>query len=171
MRGCLRNGQPNSDRQAPKKSELLSHAITPARYITMIHIQSPTSVVKFACRLLSSELACFGASRSSRFARQPSSGPSAHTLAEIRFIVCNQCQPCNHGMRSDPETVVSDHLASRFQRRPNRSVGFDRRFRQGERWQKMHELTQPLKRPNPLLALGGAIEQLAVGNDESAASQ
>jgi hypothetical protein len=27
----------------------------------MIHIQSPTSVVKFACRLLSSELACFGA--------------------------------------------------------------------------------------------------------------
>ena len=72
-------------------------------------------------------------------------------------------------MRSDPEMVVSDHLASRFQRRPNRSVRFDRRFRQGERWQKMHELT--LKRPNPLLALGGAIEQLAVGNDESAASQ
>jgi hypothetical protein len=31
----------------------------------MIHIQSPTSVVKFACRLLSSELACFGASQES----------------------------------------------------------------------------------------------------------
>ena len=74
-------------------------------------------------------------------------------------------------MRSDPEMVVSGHFASRFQPRPNRSVRFDRRFRQGERWQKMHELTQPLKRPNPLLALGGAIEQLAVGNDESAASQ
>jgi transposase len=35
-------------------------------------------------------------------------------------------------MRSDPEIVVSDHLASRFQFRPNRSVRFGRRFRQGD---------------------------------------
>src|ERR1019366_8237833 len=84
---------------------------------------------------------------------------------KFAFIVCNQCQACNHGMRSDPEIVVSDHLPFRFQLRPNRSVCFGRRFRQGERGQQMHELPQPLKRRNPLLALGGAIEQLAIGND------
>ncbi len=31
---------------------------------------------------------------------------------KFAFVVCNQCQPSNHGMRSDPEIVVSDHLAS-----------------------------------------------------------
>src|SRR5208282_6546155 len=84
--------------------------------------------------------------------------------SKFAFIVCNQRQPCNHGMRSDPEIVVSDHLASRFQLRPNRSVRFCRRFRQGECGQHMHELTQSLKRCNSLHALCRAIEQLAVGN-------
>lgn len=30
---------------------------------------------------------------------------------EFALIVCDQCQPGNHGMRSDPEIVVADHLA------------------------------------------------------------
>ena len=61
---------------------------------------------------------------------------------EFALIICNQRQPCNHRVRSDPEIVIFDHLASRFQLRPNRSVRFGRRFRQRERGQKLHKLAQ-----------------------------
>jgi hypothetical protein len=51
---------------------------------------------------------------------------------KFAFIVCNQCQPCHHGMHRDLKIVVSDHFASRFHLRPNRSVRFGRRRREND---------------------------------------
>lgn len=70
-------------------------------------------------------------------------------------------------MRSDPEIVIADHLAPRFQLRPNRSIRFGRRFRQEECRQQMHELTQPLKRRNPL----GALCRVIVAPSQRAAAR
>ncbi len=80
-------------------------------------------------------------------------------------MVGNQCQPRNYGMRRDPEIVIADYLAHRFQFRPNRSISFGCRFRQGERGQQLQKLTQPLARRNPLRALGCAIKQLTISNN------
>jgi len=48
-------------------------------------------------------------------------------------------------MGGDPEVVVTDHLAFLFQAAANRSVGFGRTLRQGERGQEVDEFAQALK--------------------------
>jgi hypothetical protein len=59
--------------------------------------------------------------------------------AEFSFVVCNQRQPYRDCMRSDPQIVVSDRLALRFQLRPNRSVRFGGCFRQVREAPLTHE--------------------------------
>ena len=70
-----------------------------------------------------------------RIAEVSLNGPVLHLQPthppELPFVVCNQGQPCCHGMRRDPQIVVSDHLALRFQLGANRSIGFGRCVRQG----------------------------------------
>jgi hypothetical protein len=64
-------------------------------------------------RLADSKLASFGASRSWRFARTAQFwifSPRTRRNS-LSLLFCNQCQPCNYGMRSNPEIVVSDQLA------------------------------------------------------------
>jgi len=119
------------------------------------HLCAATRRLGFGCSSLCNRVAQTCSARdqwSQRFARRPSFGSSGHAPPKFAFVVCNQCQPGSHGMRSDPEIVVSDHLALRFQLGTNRSVRFGRRFRQRERGQPMHKLAQSLERLNPLRA-------------------
>src|SRR5229473_5908565 len=67
-------------------------------------------------------------------------------------------------MRGDPQIVVPDHFSLAFQLRANRSIGFRRRFRQGEHRQQVSELFQSSQSIVALLVFRRAIEQLTKRN-------
>ena len=68
------------------------------------------------------------------------------------------------GMRRNPQVVISDHCALRFQICANRSVGLCRRFRQRERRKHADEFSEALQSRSALRTFICPVEQLSKSN-------
>src|SRR5450755_3185447 len=68
-------------------------------------------------------------------------------------------------MGGNPQIVVPDHLALRFQVGTNPSVGISRGFRHRKCRQQADKFAQSLEGCKPLMALGGAVQQFSISDD------